>query len=405
MPRNRSTLLALILLPATLAAAPATAADRTAVQTTVQVTQGLGGAPDGPSAHPAISGDERFDRVLAFDSEATNLVPGDTNGETDVFVARNAYPDANASQVWTPAGIELISHGLGGQPANGPSYGPAVDGRPGEPPVPPRCVAFVSEASNLVKGDTNRHADAFVYRLSSGKIERVSVDSQGHQANGRTFDVSIDGTCSRVAFSARSSRLGGGAHQQVYVHYLSGDERGQTVLASSTKHGKPGNGDSSQPSYSIRVSHANDKVAFTSEATNLGGPAGVFVHDFGHDRTLSIGAGGSDPAISEQGYVVAFRRGGEVLTNDRGSVSAITQPGEVATGRVSIGTGGAYVGYGTESGNVLLYTAVRALTLVESKDAAGNPLVPSSDPAVSARGNEVFFVHGGEVYARYLGPR
>src|SRR3954469_10725490 len=102
--------------------AAAGAQDRAASQTTVQITNG-----NGPSGAPAISGDERFDRVLAFQSDASDLVSGDSNGKTDVFVARNANPDVDASSTWTPSGLELISKGRGGA-ANGASYGPAVDG-------------------------------------------------------------------------------------------------------------------------------------------------------------------------------------------------------------------------------------------------------------------------------------
>src|SRR5205085_1661163 len=162
-----TTVAAVLGLPAA-----AGAQDRAASQTTVQITNG-----NAPSGAPAISGDERFDRVLAFQSDASDLVPGDGNGKTDVFMAANATPDVNASATWRPNALELVSHGRGGQPANGNSYSPAVDGEPGEPPHAPTCVAFVSDASNLVPGDTNGQPDVFVAKLGSGAIARASVDS------------------------------------------------------------------------------------------------------------------------------------------------------------------------------------------------------------------------------------
>jgi hypothetical protein len=385
---GRSALLAAMLALAIPASAGAQG--RSSTQTTVQVTNG-----NAPSAAPAISGDERFDRALAFQSDASDLAAGDTNGKTDVFVAMNTSPDADASHPWTPGGIELISKGRGGKPANGDSYGPAVDGEPGSPPHAPTCVAFVSAASNLVRGDTNGQPDVFVADLGSGKIVRASVDSAGQQANGPSFDVSVDGTCERVAFSARASKLGGGGGRQVYVHHLGGPGKGDTELASTKGGGKPMGGSAEHPSYSIRVNGSNDKVAFAA-----GGA--VYVHDFKKKKTSQVAAGGaSDPVISEAGEVVAYARGGTIFSNSKpvsdASGGAATDP--------SVGANGAYIVYSTAGGGVNLYTDVRQLNLLESLDANDQPLTPSNDADVSIRGNEVFFVHDGQVFARYLGGR
>jgi hypothetical protein len=385
---GRSALLAALL--ALAIPASAAAQGRSATQTTVQITNG-----NAPSAAPAISGDERFDRALAFQSDASDLAPGDSNGKTDVFVAENTNPDADASHPWMPSGIQLISKGRGGKPANGDSYGPAVDGEPGEPPHAPTCVAFVSAASNLVRGDTNGQPDVFVADLGAGKIVRASISSDGEQANGPSFDVSVDGTCERVAFSARASKLGGGGGRQVYVHYMGGPTKGDTVLASSKGRGKPMGGSAEHPSYAIRVNGATDKVAFAA-----GGA--VYVHDFKKKKTTQVAAGGAaDPVISEAGEVVAYARGGMVFANDK----PVSDPNAGAASDPSVGANGAYIAYSAAGGGVYLYTDVRQLNLLESLDANGQPLMPSSDAAVSIRGNEVFFVHDGQVFARYLGGR
>jgi hypothetical protein len=310
-------------------------------------------------------------------------------------VAMNANPDENASQPWMPSGIQLISNGLGGQPANGDSFGPDVDGKPGEPPVAPTCVAFVSNASNLVRGDTNRQPDVFVARLGSGAIQRVSINGDGKQANGPSFDVAVDGSCQRVAFSARASKLGGGGGRQVYVHYMSGPNRGDTVLASAKNNGKPMGGSAEHPSVIARANAVQDKVAFAD-----GGA--VYVHDFRKDKTTQIAAGGaSNPVISEAGEIVAYERGGTIFSNN----SAVSDPSFGTASDPSIGAGGTYIAYSTSGGGVYLYTSVRQLNLLESVDAGGQPLVPSSDADVSSRGNEVFFVHDGQIFSRYLGAR
>ncbi len=93
-------------------------------------------------AQPAVSGDGRF---VSFESHATNLVAGDTNGVIDIFVRDRA----NATTT-------LVSVSSLGQPADGPSTLPAIstDGR---------FAAFGSDATNLVPGDTNGRHDVFVF--------------------------------------------------------------------------------------------------------------------------------------------------------------------------------------------------------------------------------------------------
>src|SRR5438067_11090755 len=97
----------------------------------------IGPPPDGPTPPPSISADGRF---VAFDSRATNLVPGDTNGRSDVFVH-----DRQTRRT------ERVSVDSAGTQADAESASPALsaDGR---------FVAFSSSATNLVPGDTNGQA-------------------------------------------------------------------------------------------------------------------------------------------------------------------------------------------------------------------------------------------------------
>jgi Tol biopolymer transport system component len=122
------------------------------------------------SCCPAMSADGRF---VAFASGGSNLVAGDTNGHTDVFVRDRV------AQV-----TRRISVGPGGQQANRGSRDPAIsaDGR---------FVAFSSYASNLVAGDTNGHADVFVRDRRAQLTRRVSVGPAGQQANAWSFEPAI----------------------------------------------------------------------------------------------------------------------------------------------------------------------------------------------------------------------
>src|SRR5205814_1263965 len=135
---------------------------------------------------PAISADGRF---VAFVSAATNLVPGDTNGLSDVFVH-----DRRTRRT------ERVSVDSAGTQADGASASPALsaDGR---------FVAFSSSATNLVPGDTNGQADVFVHDRRTGTTERVSVDSAGTGANGWSERPSISADGRFVAFCSYATNL------------------------------------------------------------------------------------------------------------------------------------------------------------------------------------------------------
>jgi hypothetical protein len=181
----------------------------------------------------------------------------------------------------------------------------------------------------------------------------------------------------------------------VYVHYLSGGQKGDTVVASTKSNGKPMGGSSGHPSYSIRVNGANDKVAFANGGS-------VWVHDVRKDKTTQVAGGGaSSPVISEAGEVVAYVRDGAVFSNDK----MVSDPSFGTASDPTIAAGGAYIAYATSGGGAYLYTDVRGQSLLESVDASRQPLSPATDATVSSRGNEVFFVFGGQIYSRYLGPR
>jgi hypothetical protein len=300
--------------------------------------------PNGPSGAGDISHDDRRASIAVFQSDATDIVRHDPNGHTDVFLVHRHKPYSNLGRLWHAGSNSLVSRGLGGAPANGRSYAPVVDGSTKHQP---RCIAFISEASNLVRGDTNGVADAFVYSLHTNRIRRVSVSSSGAQANGPTYDVTVDGECGRVAFTSsatnlaltytrrRAWRSGVSAqvppgYRQVYVHFLArhGLDRGfrrMTALASVSDARQPGNGDSFGPAFA----RSGKALGYTSLATNmtLGDPTAAsdvyvrqmprkFIH-LGHGRgvqtlathTRLVSNGGgvsSSPSLSSSGRYVAY---------------------------------------------------------------------------------------------------
>src|SRR3954447_348795 len=150
VPVALSSIAAVVGAGTSAADAPATAA-RT--QNTKLVSRSVtGGVPNGPSTNGVISNDRRWARVIAFQSDASDIVRGDSNGQTDVFAVKRAGHVNNKGTRWRPGKTILLSRGRGGRPANGSSFSPAVDGAF---KVKPKCVAFLSSASNLAGRDTN----------------------------------------------------------------------------------------------------------------------------------------------------------------------------------------------------------------------------------------------------------
>lgn len=110
----------------------------------------------------SISGDGRY---VTFQSSSPNLVTGDSNGSSDIFVRDR--------QSGTTTLLSVDSSGVQG---NGGSQLPFISSNG-------RFVAFYSLASNLVTGDTNSSGDYFVRDLVAGTTERVNLGSAGAQSN------------------------------------------------------------------------------------------------------------------------------------------------------------------------------------------------------------------------------
>ena len=142
---------------------------------TTEVSWGLGGAPVLFNvALDALSDDGRF---VTFHSAAANVVAGDDNGLSDVFLHDRS------------TGLtELVSRGPWGRAGHGTSAGSAVS-------ADARYVAFSSEADDLVPGDRNGTSDVFLRDRLARTTVRVSVNAHGGEADGESsvFALSSDG--------------------------------------------------------------------------------------------------------------------------------------------------------------------------------------------------------------------
>jgi Tol biopolymer transport system component len=248
--------------------------DRQTGQTTrVSVSSALGdssgasfnpGPPEGNanSSTPSISADGRH---VAFRSVATDLVAGDTNGLEDIFVHDRQTGQTTRVNVSSSAEAANADSGFSSISADG------------------RHVAFYSFATNLVAGDGNGKADVFVHDRQTGQTTRVSVSSDGTEANGASFfDAIISADGRYVAFTSEATNLVPGDENTDLDVFVHDRQTGQTTRVSITSDAAEANGKSSAPS----ISADGRFVAFESPATNLvdddtNGKIDIFVRDRG----------------------------------------------------------------------------------------------------------------------------
>jgi len=165
-----------------------------------------GNSSSGGTGSESISADGRF---VAFGSSAGNLVPGDRNGRTDVFVRDRL--------LGLTTRVSVDSAGLEG---NGSSTWPALSADGAQ-------VAFHSVADNLVAQDTNGVQDVFLHDRSTGRTSRISVSTAGSQGSGMSADASLSGDARVIAFESFARDLVPGDtndKQDVFVHDPLGDE-------------------------------------------------------------------------------------------------------------------------------------------------------------------------------------
>ena len=428
MNRRRVTTLVLaglLAVPGFTALTFSASAAPTVAHATTRVSVATAGTEaDAQSAGPAISADGRY---VAFTSEGTNLVAGDTNDAQDVFVRDR-----------TTGATTRVSMSTRGTQGNGSSFGPAAisaNGRyvafsslatnlvagatggvfvrdrvtgattlvsvatsgakanGGEPAISPdgRYVAFISEAGNLVAGDTNERPDVFVRDRIARVTTRVTVATGGAQANGDSRGpVTLSANGRYVAFGSDARNLVAGDTNERPDVFVRDGLRGSTTRASVATDGTQGNLNSLQPAIS-----ANGRfVAFGSIASNLvagdtNGIVDVFVRDriAGTTVRVDISSCGAQsahtdpdttledsehPAISADGRYVAFLSGAgnlvagdtnvskDVFVHDR--VIGATTRASVATAGTqasqrsfgpAISADGRYVAFGSDASNLV----------------------------------------------------
>lgn len=301
--------------------------------TEISVSTTGGGAND-ECLDPVISADGRN---IAFRSAASNLVAGDTNGASDVFVRDTQT-----------AATERVSVSTSGVEADMGAYSPSIssDGR---------YVAFQSAATNLVAGDTSTWADVFVRDRLLGTTERVSLATNGAQADYGGGQPSISGDGRFVAFASLSTNLALGDLNEFVDVFVHDRQTGTTECVSVMPNGGFSNGGDS---LFASISADGRFVAFQSMAGNLSttlasGSGNIYVRDrqSGTTELASVSSSGvpgnshsDQPRISADGRYVAFSsHAGNLIPNDTngGWDVFVRDLGSDTTARASVTSAGA----------------------------------------------------------------
>jgi hypothetical protein len=372
------------------------ASSRARLQKTIQITHG-----NGASTHAVISGDRRWARAIAYESQL--------NGMTNVFVMRRGGSFDNRGQAWKPGKVRRVSRSRTGGAANGPSFAPSIGGGFD---VGPKCVAFLSDASNLVAGDRNGVTDAFVSSISRGTPKRMSLPGRKEAARPTT-QVAVSADCSKVAFVTAGRLYVTRVRGRVSPHHV----RSYGVAA--------------DPSFA--AGRTNDLV--------FGDSRGAEYVRNGFGRPRLVGAGGRNPVLNGvRKRVVAYEKHKaghwQIAFHALGSrqrYASIRRGhlGNADSRNPMIGNSGKYVTFETDATNLgvnangrigdfngrpdtYLYTDNRKITLVQSVEEKAVPLKGGGrNPSMSFYANYLLFdspapMNAAEgqhqIFMRYLGP-
>lgn len=274
-------------------------------KTTVRVSIASDGTEsNGHSSHPSISADGN---VVAFESEADNLVANDNNNERDIFV-----------HTVSSGKTQRISVSSMGKEGNGWSgSGPEALSADG------RFAAFVSAATNLVPGDSNNAPDAFVHNLETKETSLISANNRGIQADYGATRASISDNSRYIAFVSGASNLvpaNDNLGQKVFIYdrILGGVSQASVAQCGIVQYSWSGlNG--------VSISENGQRVSFVSDSTALLGTGTsdpihgyqVYLHDRQGLRTILVsttnegelpdGETMEPPSISGDGRFVAFK--------------------------------------------------------------------------------------------------
>lgn len=240
------------------------------------------------SGGPAISADGRY---VAFETYASNLVPGDTNGKKDIFEKEIKWDGSPGNTMR----ISTSSAGTQGNDDSGHWYPSSVSANG-------RFVAFHSKADNLVPGDVwRKNEDIFVKDTLTGKTYMASTDINGAPGNSESIGPSISADGRYVAFSSLSNNLVTKDINSGFDVFVKDIESGKISLVSTDSFGvqkSDWGGDNPVMGLEPSISADGRYVSFTFVSDNLGveqpyhdGPKLSYQASYGYqDMKVEVGA-------------------------------------------------------------------------------------------------------------------
>lgn len=290
-------------------------------------------------------------KFVVIQSDATNLVQGDTNGQRDIFLRdlvtqTTARLNVSPQNVQTPFGESgaptisadggyvvfhsysdtlvtpapnanngdgfpqiylrnrntnqtiVISRDTQNQFANQSSYNPIIsaDGN---------YVAFESVATDLIVGDTNNFQDVFLRDLTNSTTTRVSLHNNGNQVVANSYLLAISADGHSVLFTSNAPFVSGDNNNKSDI-FLRDTVANTTTRVSVGDQGQEGNQDSGTDLAAVMSADGN-YIVFRSESNLVTGKgAGLFVRDRAANKTSWI-ADGKYPSISEDGRFITFQ--------------------------------------------------------------------------------------------------
>ncbi|WP_370978721.1 dockerin type I domain-containing protein [Agaribacterium sp. ZY112] len=268
------------------------------------------------SGNEAIGGRSDLGEISAegghvvFLSYASNLVSNDTNGLADIFV-RDRVNNSTERVNLRPGGAESMFE------AREPDI--SGDGR---------FVVYVSDDDQLVANDNNGFQDVFVYDRHERTTQRINVSNTGEQANMPSFDPRISEDGSAVIFTSPASNLVPGDNNgfdDIFIYDLASSQIQRVNVNSQNIEAMNG------PSFGAELSADGRFVVFTSNADNLvsndnNGHDDIFIRDTQESTTSRVNVSSSGqqanshseaPSVSSNGRYVSFMsRASNLVNND-----------------------------------------------------------------------------------------
>jgi len=351
---------------------------------------------------------------VAWYSDADDLVPGDDNGDIDVFareISRGETTCVSVSEEGKPAGVRgeisfprglsvsaggefiafvsygddgkadvlvrdmrkhrtlMVSMNPAGEPGNGPSLMPSIS-RNG------RYVAFASAGSNLTDGDTNGFTDIFVRNIETGTLERISAGVGGAEPDGDSTLPSISWDGRMIAFSSKATNLVPDHLAKGSNVYVFDRSSGKMTLVSVSSSGKSSNTDS----FSLPASISGDgrSVLFRSAATNLVASDSnlaedLFIRDLDSNATLTASMGDGLAELSNGAFAGAVGFRGEI-------VAFLSDSDHIARGDVNHG-----------ADVFIRYLQTLKVEMASISSDGSQIFAESSDPSLSGNGCMIAF--------------